>query len=176
MKYLSALILVSFFGFYTQAQKFKGLDKSPLDMIEYPGIRGQKQWARILYGRPQLKGRDIESLVPEGELWRMGANEATELTLFDPMIIGGVELPVGSYSLYAIPYEGEITIIVNKATHVWGSYYNKKMDVARISVPLNTESDYLEALSMIFEKGSGPSGMNLHIGWGYYRARISFTK
>ncbi|MDC3276645.1 DUF2911 domain-containing protein [Flavobacteriaceae bacterium] len=159
-----------------KAQKFKGLDKSPLDMIEYPGSRGESQWARILYSRPQLKGRDIETLVPDGKIWRMGANESTELTLFIPMKLGGDSLDAGSYTMYAIPSEGQMTIIINKATHVWGAYsYKEEMDVARVTVPLNEVDDSLEAFSMIFQEGVN-GAMDLHLGWEYYRAKISLTK
>ena len=50
----------------------------------------------------------------------MGANESTELTLYIPMKVGGTSLPAGTYTMYALPSEGEMTIIINKATHVWG--------------------------------------------------------
>ena len=51
------LLIISFFSFgFVHSQKFKDLDKSPLDMIQFPGNRGESQWARILYSRPQLKG------------------------------------------------------------------------------------------------------------------------
>ena len=66
MKNLIISILTLFVVNLVQAQKFKGLDKSPLDMIEFPENRGEKKWARILYSRPQLKGRAYESLVPNG--------------------------------------------------------------------------------------------------------------
>ena len=66
-------------------------------MIEYPGNRGEGKWARILYSRPQLKGRKFESIVPKDNIWRMGANESTELTLFVPMKVGGGSLDAGSY-------------------------------------------------------------------------------
>ena len=159
-----------------QAQEFKGLDASPLDLIEYPGDRGQSKWARILYSRPQLKGRAIESLVPEGKVWRLGANESTELTLFVPMKVGGTSLAAGMYTLYAIPQEGEMTIIVNKATHVWGAYsYDEKMDVARIRIPLEEGDESLEAFSMIFQE-AGEGMMDLHLGWDYYRGKLRFSK
>ena len=159
-----------------QAQKFKGLDKSPMDMIEYAPNKGEQPWARILYSRPQLKGRDIATLVPDGKLWRMGANEATEVTLYTSMKVGNTTLDAGTYTMYAIPAEGEITLIINKATHVWGSYsYSQDLDVARITAPLSEVDDSLEAFSMIFEKGSA-NGMDLHLGWGYNRATVSFSK
>ncbi|MDA7777810.1 DUF2911 domain-containing protein [Flavobacteriaceae bacterium] len=174
------LITFTFLFFTTvtalQAQKFKGLDKSPLDLIEYPGNRGESQWARILYSRPQLNGRSIESLVPEGKVWRMGANESTELTLTVPMKVGGTSLAAGTYTMYSLPYEGEMTIIINKATHVWGAYsYSQDMDVARVTVPMTEGNESLEAFSMIFEKVEDDA-MDLHMGWGYYRATLRFTK
>ena len=177
MKHLITLTMLFILAVTSiQAQKFKGLDKSPLDMIEYPGDRGKAQFARILYSRPQLKGREIESLVPDGKIWRMGANESTELTLYAPMKVGGTSLDAGSYTMYAIPSEGEITVIVNKATHVWGAYsYSKDLDVARVTVPLMEGENSLEAFSMIFEEGED-GAMDLHFGWGYYRAKLSFTK
>ena len=170
------LLIIIFFSFgFVYSQKFKGLDKSPLDMIQFPGNRGESQWARILYSRPQLNGRDISNLVPEGKVWRMGANESTELTLYLPMKIGGTSIPKGSYTLYAIPFENEMTLIINKATNVWGAYsYKEELDVIRVKAPLKKVEESLEAFSMIFDKEE--SGMVLHMGWGNYRSAFSFKK
>lgn len=177
MKHLITFIfiaLISVSGLY--AQKFKGLDKSPLDLIEYPGGRGEAQWVRVLYSRPQLNGRAIESLVPDGKIWRMGANEATELTLYESLKVGNTSLEAGVYTLYAIPSESQMTIVINRATHVWGTdSYNEALDVARVSVPLTEGDQSLEAFSMIFEK-EGEQGVTLHMGWDYYRAALTFTK
>jgi hypothetical protein len=65
------------------------LGKSQLDLIEYSGDRFKCHWLRLLYIFTQLKARDIESLVPEGKIWRMGANEFTELTIYIPMKVVG---------------------------------------------------------------------------------------
>ncbi len=176
MKNLYFTALSFFFGSLIQAQEFKGLDKSPLDMIEYPSNRGEGKWARILYSRPQLKGRKFESIVPKNNIWRMGANESTELTLFVPMRIGETLVDSGAYTMYAIPSEKQITIIINKATHVWGAYsYNNDLDVVRVTVPITENDDSLEAFSMIFGKGEG-SGMNLHFGWDTFRGSLKFSK
>ena len=175
MKNLIISTLTLFILNLVQAQEFKGLDKSPLDMIEFPENRGGKKWARILYSRPQLKGRAYESLVPNGKIWRMGANESTELTLFVPMKVSGTTIDAGSYTMYAIPSEGQMTLIINKATHVWGAYsYNKDLDVTRVSVPTTKADDSLEAFSMIFKK-SGDSEMDLYFGWGKFRGMLKFT-
>ena len=174
MKHLIPILFLFFVFNFSSAQNFKGLDKSPLDMVEYPA-RGGNTLARILYGRPQLKGRDITRLVPEGQLWRFGANEATELTLYSPMKLDNKQIEPGSYTMYAIPRNDQITIIINSATHVWGAYsYDKKMDVIRVTVPLRQVSQYLEAFSMTFQKSN--EGIDLHFGWGNYRGTLPFSK
>ena len=153
MKSLLSILLLVFVSNFTNAQNFRGLDKSPLDMIEYPA-RGGNTIARILYGRPQLKGRDITRLVPEGQLWRFGANEATELTLYTPMKVNDKKIEAGSYTMFAIPRDNQITIIINSATHIWGTYYDQKMDVVRMTVPLRQVTESLEAFSMAFQKST----------------------
>ena len=174
MKSLLSILLLVFVSNFTNAQNFRGLDKSPLDMIEYPA-RGGNTLARILYGRPQLEGRDITRLVPEGQLWRFGANEATELTLYTPMKVNDKKIDAGSYTMYAIPQNDQITIIINSATHVWGAFsYNKKMDVVRMTVPLRQVTVSLEAFSMAFQKSN--TGIDLHFGWGNYRGTLPFSK
>ena len=142
-------------------------------MIEYPA-RGGNTLARILYGRPQLKGRDITRLVPEGQLWRFGANEATELTLYTPMKVNDKKIEAGSYTMFAIPRDNQITIIINSATHIWGTYYNQKMDVVRMTVPLRQVIESLEVFSMAFQKSN--TGIDLHFGWGNYRGTLPFSK
>ena len=83
---LSAVLLATF---SLSAQEFKGLDKSPLDMIQYPtSNRDSNKSIRVLYSRPQLKGRTLSKLAPNGEVWRTGANEASEITFNEPMKLG----------------------------------------------------------------------------------------
>ena len=146
-----------------------------MDMIEFPSSNGEiNKLARVIYSRPQLKGRDISALLPEGKVWRMGANEATELTLYTSMKLGERQIPSGSYTLYAIPSADEITIIVNKAIHMWGAYsYDQNNDVVRMTVPWKASKKVLEAFSMIFKETK--KGVNLHLGWGARRATVSFT-
>jgi len=106
----------------------------------------------------------------------VGANESTELTLYNPMKAGGTSISAVTYTMYALPSEGEMTIIINKATHVWGAYmYNKELDIARIVIPLMEGDESVEAFSMIFE-GTVDDMMDLHLGWDYYRATLRFSK
>lgn len=75
----------------------------------------------INYSSPAVKGRKIfGGLVPYGEVWRAGANEATIFETDQDLKIEGKTLPAGKYSLYAIPGEKEWTIIFNKQTGQWG--------------------------------------------------------
>ena len=69
------------------AQKFPGLDKSPMDLASFPS-KGNKV-VKIYYSRPQLKGRSLSELTPNGKVWRTGANEATEITFFKDVNFGG---------------------------------------------------------------------------------------
>ena len=157
------------------AQKFPDLDKSPLDVAWYPNdYKDANKAARIIYGRPQLKGRSISELAPNGKVWRTGANEAAEITFYTDMVLDKTKIAAGVYTLYTIPGEKEWTVIINKDKNVWGAYtYNAKNDVARLSIPTTTAADSLEAFSMVFTKAD--KGVVLNIGWGTMRLAVPFT-
>ena len=92
----------------------------------------------ITYSRPGVKGRIIfggkNALVPYGKVWRAGANSATKIVFSTPVKFGGVEVPAGTYGLFAIPGPDEWTIILNKIANQWGAYeYNAKDDVVRVT-------------------------------------------
>jgi hypothetical protein len=88
------------------------------------------------YGRPNVKGRDIwGGLVPYGEVWRTGANEATTITFSSPVMIEGEALPAGTYALFTIPGEDEWTVIFNETVEQWGAYdYDAEYDALRVTV------------------------------------------
>ena len=89
----------------------------------------------ITYSRPGVKGRKIwGGLVPYGQVWRTGANEATTISFSDDVTINGKDLPKGSYSLHTIPGADEWTLIFNKVADQWGSYsYDEKQDALRVT-------------------------------------------
>ena len=91
---------------------------SPLGYVDIE-LRGET--ATLCYGRPAAKGRTVMGdLVPFGAPWRLGANEATAIHLPFAADIGGVSVEAGTYSLYAIPGEGEWEIVVNSNWERWG--------------------------------------------------------
>ena len=159
----------------TQAQKFKKLDVSPMDRVFYPiSNRVSDKAIIITYSRPQLKGRQLEELVPLNKVWRTGANEATEIRILKPVKLGDTTIKEGTYTLYTYPKVESTEIIINSAKYVWGAYnYDKSKDVARIDVPAIESSEYLEAFSLIFT-GKGSDAV-LHGGWGNVRVSIPIT-
>ncbi|CAI8172793.1 MAG: Uncharacterised protein [Polaribacter sp. SA4-10] len=145
------------------AQKFKSLDKSPMDVAAFPSsYQISEKIVKVIYSRPQLKGRALAKLAPPEKVWRTGANEAAEITFYKDVIFGGKEVKSGTYSLFTIPsLNGDWTVIINSARNVWGSYYYKQdLDVVRVSAKTTKTEENIEAFSMIFE-----NDMTLKMGW-----------
>jgi len=163
-------------GSSVNAQEFRKLDKSPLDAAAFPtSYKEANKQMKVIYSRPQLKGRELSKLAPNGEVWRTGANEAPELVLYKDFNLNGTKIKAGSYSLLTIPGEKEWTIILNSDLNTWGSYYyNDKNDVARITVPTTYASNSLEAFSIVLDGEDG--NIIMHIGWDTLRVSVPFTK
>lgn len=157
------------------AQDFEGLNKSPMDAASFPtSYKESNKLVKVIYSRPQLKGRDLNSLAPNGKVWRTGANEAAQITFYTNMKMGEQTINAGTYSLFTIPGEEMWTIIINKDINVWGAYsYKESNDVARIDVP-KTSGEFLEAFSITFEESD--NGALMHMGWGKTRVAVPFTK
>lgn len=90
----------------------------------------------IEYSRPSVRGRKIfGGLVPNGEMWRTGANTATKVTFSTDVNFGGQYVAAGSYALFTIPTASSWTVVVNKVTGQWGAYtYDEKNDLVRVTV------------------------------------------
>jgi hypothetical protein len=187
MKKIIGLLAISqlfFMCLLAQTGGMPPVDKSPMDMSYYPAnypvLKIQDKIteplaARVVYSRPQKAGRNIfGGLVKYGEVWRIGANEATEIEFFKPVHIGGKKISKGRYTMYAIVNETSWTIIINKDNDTWGSFkYNAKKDVIRTTVAVQKNDTVIESLSMVFEKATG--GYNLVIGWDTLKATLSIT-
>ena len=185
--FLSLLLLSTVW--YSNAQTMVGsklpvLDKSPMDMvyypINYPVLKIQDKateplLARVIYSRPQKSGRTVfGELVEYGKIWRLGANEATEIELFREVKIGNKKLPKGKYTLYAMVNAKDWTLIFNKETDIWGAFkYDEKKDMARITVPVQKLTEPAEAFTMYFEKAA--AGPNLIIAWDDVKVALPFA-
>jgi hypothetical protein len=168
--------LMMLFGNQVQSQNFSDLDKSPLDAASYPSsYKESNKLVKIIYSRPQLKGRTVAKLTNSGDIWRFGANESAEITFYTDMKLDGKTIKAGSYSVAAITGETEWTIMINSALNGWGSYsYDKANDVAKITVPVTKSSESLEAFSIAFTKSD--NGTHMNIGWGMDRVAVPFAK
>lgn len=166
--------LLSLTSLLAQSSQLPAIDKSPMDMsyypVNFPVLKIQDKIteplvARVVYSRPQKAGRTIfGGLVQYGEVWRLGANEATEIEFFKNVRIGGKKVSKGRYTLYAIVSEKSWTVIVNKETDTWGAFkYDIRKDVVRTEVLTQRTDAPVESMSMVFEKTI--TGMNLVMAW-----------
>ena len=167
-----------------QPVKVPALDKSPMDMsyfpADYPILKTQNKAtvapvARVVYSRPQKDNRVIfGQLVEYNKVWRLGANEATEIEFFKDVTIAGKKITKGRYTLYAIPTETKWTLILNKDTDTWGAFvYDEKKDVLRTTVPVQILPEPVEAFSMNFNKTD--KGMDLFIAWDTVSVSLPIT-
>ena len=109
----------------------------------------------IAYGRPAVKGRKVwGELVPNGRVWRAGANEATRFTFNNDVTIAGHALAAGAYTFFVIPGETEWTVIFNRVPRQWGAFdYNPAFDALRFAVK-PVEAPHEEHLRYTIEPGS----------------------
>ena len=183
-------LVVLFFGLTivttTIKAQFKApaLDKSPMDMSYYPNnfpiLKIQNKaseplLARVLYSRPQKNGRSVfGDLIEYGKVWRLGANECTEIELYKDAKIDNTRLKKGRYSMYAIPYQDKWTLIFNRETDIWGAFqYDDKKDVLRTELKLEKQQDAIEAFTLLFDKTD--SGANMVMAWDNVKATLPIT-
>jgi len=166
------------------ALKLPQLDKSPMDMayypVNYPVLKIQDKAteplvARVIYSRPQKEGRTIfGGLVEYGTVWRLGANEATEIEIYRDVKIKDKKLAKGRYTIYAIPTTTQWTIIFNKDTDIWGAFkYDEKKDALRIDVPVKKATTIAEAFSIQFSKSS--TGADMMFAWDDAMTTLPFS-
>lgn len=180
----TVIALIGIFGFchsQSTTTPFPPLDKSPMDISYYPdnypilkinGKTTEPPIARIIYSRPQKGDRIIfGGLVEYGQVWRLGANEATEIEFYKDVKIAGQKIPKGRYTLYALINPDSWTLIINKETDTWGAFkYDSQKDLIRVPVPVEKLSEPVEPLSIMFEKNN--KGFDLVIGWDMVEVKM----
>jgi hypothetical protein len=128
------------------------------------------------YSSPRAKGRKIYGgLVPYGEVWRAGANEATTFVTTGELMVGGTHVPAGGYTIFAIPNKDKWTLVVSKKTGEWGTAYpGASEDLARIDMKASTLPAAVENFTIAFDKTA--SGCTLRMDWETTRASIDISK
>ncbi len=128
-----------------------GNRKSPIAIssIKHGGI-----YIKVVYGQPYRNGRAIfGDHEPYGQVWRTGANEATEITITEPVLMGGEVVDAGTYALFTIPEEDKWTIILNNDLGQWGAFtYSEDRDYLRFDVPVINLETPAEAFSIEFSE------------------------
>tara|TARA_R110002051_G_scaffold212056_1_gene277205 strand:- start:7644 stop:8189 length:546 start_codon:yes stop_codon:yes gene_type:complete len=171
----ATLLVCLIFTTNSNAQKFSGLDKSPMDVSAYPSSsKVSEKLVKITYSRPQLKGRSMSELAPAGSVWRTGANEAVEITFYKDVNFADAEVKAGTYSLFTIPGAKEWTVILNSNLNQWGAYsYDEAADIIRVKGAVSSGSESLEAFSIAFKEDENKA--DLVMGWGKVRVSVPIS-
>ncbi len=133
---------------------------------------GGGQSVTIDYSSPRAKGRKIYGgLVPYGQVWRTGANEATTFVNTADVVVGGKVVPAGSYTLFTVPNADKWQLVLSKKTGEWGTEYpGASNDFARIDMKVTTLPAPVENFTISFDHGM------LNIDWETTRASVSVAK
>jgi hypothetical protein len=163
-------------------------DKSHMDMSYFPSnyslekaLKAPVELSiRIIYSRPhkgsrsQIFGTDTSLLVPYGKLWRLGANETTEIEFLKPVTIEGKKIAPGRYCVYAIPNKNEWTIIINSQLYTFGAFnYNPAKDIVRAKAIVTPSKFVLETFLIYFQKTN--TGCNMIFSWDNVVAYLPIT-
>ena len=127
------------------------------------------------YSSPRAKGRKIfGGLVPYGEVWRLGANDATTLVTTADLTIDGKDVPAGNYTLFALPTADKWTLIVSKKTGEWGIPYKYESDeLARVDMKVSKLPAPVENFAITYDKSAG--GCTMKIEWETTRATVNIS-
>jgi hypothetical protein len=166
----------------TEKEIQPGLDKSPMDMsyypVDYPKLKmagnAEPLIARVIYSRPQKNNRTIfGDLIKYGSIWRLGANEATEIEFFKDVTITNKKVQKGRYVIYCIPHENNWTLVLNDDLYTWGLKIDSAKDEYKFTIPVAKTRFPYELFTMEFEKAD--KGMQLNMEWDSVKASLPIT-
>ena len=128
------------------------------------------------YSSPRAKGRKIfGGLVPYGEVWRTGANDATTFVTTAGLSVEGKDVPAGKYTIFTLPTAEKWTLIINKKTGEWGIPYKYESDeLARVPMSASKTSGPVENFTISFDQSGG--GCTLQMSWENTQASVKFTE
>ena len=156
------------------AQKDKSQRPSPPAQAKCQLAAGQT--ITVDYSSPRMKGRKIfGDLVPFGEVWRTGANEATTFVTTANLSVGGTSVPAGNYTIFTVPNQGKWTLIINKKTGEWGIPYKYESDeLGRVDMKVGSSSAPVENFTIAFDQAGG--GCTLNISWENTKASVQVAE
>lgn len=147
-----------------------GNRKSP---IAISSLKHDGTYLKVVYGQPYRNGRNIfGEWEPYGEVWRTGANEATEVTITSPVLMQEQVVEAGTYSLFTIPNEKTWTVILNMDLGQWGAFtYSPERDYVRFDVPVINLDTPIEAFTIEFTDVNR-SLTTMSLAWDKVRVEI----
>ncbi len=128
------------------------------------------------YSSPRMRGRKIfGDLVPYGEVWRTGANEATTFVTTADVNVGGKSVPAGSYTIFTLPNQGNWKLIINKKTGEWGIPYKYESDeLGRVDMTVSQTPSPVEDFTIAFDQAGGACTLNMN--WETTQASIQIEE
>ena len=176
MKRYAAFLIVLMFGVAVLAcaQQDKSQRPSPPASASCKFSDGKT--IQTDYSSPRMKGRKIYGgLVPYGQVWRTGANEATTFVTDTAVSVGGKDIPAGSYTLFTVPDSGKWTLIINKKTAEWGIPYKYEADeLARVDMQVSPLPSPLENFTISY--ASAGKACTLQLDWESTRASVAIME
>ena len=125
------------------------------------------------YSSPRMKGRKIfGELVPYGDVWRTGANEATTFVTTANVTVGGKAVPAGNYTIFTVPNQGSWKLIINKKTGEWGIPYKYEADeLVRVDMKVADTPSAVEHFTIAFDHAC-----TLAISWENTQASVKIAE
>ena len=121
------------------------------------------------YGRPLARGRVLlGNVVPYDQVWRTGANAATQFTTSVPITLAGLVLPAGKYTLWTLPRHDGAELIVNRQTGQWGTGYNPAQDLGRAEMASDTLATPVDEFTIAIDSRGAKRG-TLTMSWGTFK-------
>jgi Protein of unknown function (DUF2911) len=180
-----ALIAVSLFAIATLASAQMNMSDDKSKRPSPPASAACKfsdgKTIKIDYSSPRAKGRKIfgeaseKALVPYGQIWRTGANDATTFVTDTNLNVGGKAVPAGSYTIFTVPKADAWSLAISKKTGEWGTDYpGEKEDLVRVPMTVSKTSAPVENFTIAFDQDG--SKCTLRMEWENTRASVDITK
>ena len=147
-----------------------GNRKSP---ISISSVKSDGTYIKVVYGQPYRRDRTIfGEWEPYGEVWRTGANEATEITITKAVLMNTHVIEPGTYALFTIPNKDHWTVILNNDLGQWGAFeYSTDFDYVRFDVPVITLDSPKEAFAIEFSDVFN-SETTMSLAWDFVKIEI----
>ena len=123
----------------------------------------------IDYSRPLARGRVLlGNVIPYERVWRTGANAATQFTTSVPIRLAGIQLAAGTYTLWTVPHQNGVDLIVNGQSGQWGTEYNRSRDVGTARMQSTALTTPVDQFTISVAASDARRG-TLNLEWGPFR-------